>query len=91
MSATFEPSLLSKIRSLTPEQAAEVESFVDALMEDTCRHSALQRLLSIAPALERAGATLSDTELAEELAAARRQRASSPPSVVRKDMGADPS
>jgi|GEM_PF-1686390 len=53
MNATVEQSLMSKIRTLTPQQVAEAEDFVEFLAS---KRSALDRLLAIAPALEAAGA-----------------------------------
>ena len=56
MNATVEQSLMSKIRTLTPQQVAEVEDCVEFLATKGRKRSALDRLLAIAPALEAAGA-----------------------------------
>lgn len=56
-------TLVEKIDTLPPEQQAEVEDFVDFLANKQRRLEALDRLLSIAPALEAAGAPpISDDE-----------------------------
>lgn len=56
-------TLVEKIDTLPPEQQAEVEDFVDFLANKQRRLAALDRLLSIAPALEAAGAPpISDDE-----------------------------
>jgi hypothetical protein len=49
-------SLLLKIQALSPERQSEAEDFVDFLSAKTRRQAALDSLLSIAPALEAAGA-----------------------------------
>jgi hypothetical protein len=75
MNATVEDSLMSKIRTLSPEQLAEVESFVEFLAAKARKRGALERLLAVAPALEAAGASpMSETQIAEEIAAARAER-----------------
>ena len=56
MNATVEQSLMSKIRTLSPQQVAEVEDFVEFLATKARKSNALDRLLAIAPALEAAGA-----------------------------------
>ena len=72
MNATVEQSLMSKIRTLTPQQVAEVEDFVEFLAS---KRSALDRLLAIAPALEAAGAApMNEDEIAAEIDAARAER-----------------
>ena len=56
-------TLIEKIDTLPPEQQVEVEDFVDFLANKQRRRAALERLLSIAPALEAVGAPpLSDDE-----------------------------
>ena len=68
-------SLLDKISALPAERVAEVEDFVDFLIDRTRRQSALDRLLSIAPALEAAGAAPpSEEEILAEIAEVRRER-----------------
>ena len=69
---TTEQALLSRIRSLSPQQVAEVEDFVEFLATKSSRHAALDRLLAIAPALEAAGvAPMSEEEIVAEVKAAR--------------------
>jgi len=94
MNATIEQSLMSKIRTLTPQQLAEVEDFVEFLAAKASKRSALDRLLAIAPALEAAGAApMNEDEIAAEIDAARaerRARQSASTSVAtRKGSGAD--
>lgn len=55
--------LVEKLRQLPQEQLSEVIDFVDFLMSKTRRTAAMDRLLSVAPALEAAGAApLSEEE-----------------------------
>lgn len=75
MNATVEQALFSKLRTLSPQQVAEVEDFVDFLAARSARRAALDRLLTIAPALEAAGAEpMSEDEIAAEVKAARAGR-----------------
>lgn len=75
MNATIEQALMSKIRTLTPQQLAEVEGFVEFLAAKSRKNAALDRLLAIAPALEAAGVPpMSEEEIAEEVRAARAER-----------------
>lgn len=75
MNARIEQSLLSKIKTLSPQQVAEVEDFVEFLANKASKRSALDRLLAIAPALEAAGvAPMSEEEIAAEIEAARSER-----------------
>jgi len=75
MNATVERNLLSKLKALTPEQIAEVEDFVEFLAAKTRKRQALERLLSVAPALEAAGVEpLSEEDIAREVEAARSAR-----------------
>jgi hypothetical protein len=53
--ASAEQRLISKIRTLTPQQVAQVEDFVEFLAAKARKREALDRLLEIAPALEAAG------------------------------------
>ena len=77
---TTEQALLSRIRSLSPQQVAEVEDFVEFLATKSSRHAALDRLLTIAPALEAAGvAPMSQEEIVAEVKAARAERRSKQP------------
>ncbi len=75
MNATVEQSLISKIRTLSPQQVAEVEDFVEFLAAKAKKRAALDRLLAMAPALEAAGAEpMSEDEIAAEIEAAREER-----------------
>jgi urease accessory protein UreF len=75
MNATVEQSLMSKIRTLSPQQVAEVEDFVEFLAAKAKKRAALDRLLAIAPALQAAGAQdMSEDEIAAEVDAARVER-----------------
>ena len=55
MDTTIEQKLISKIRTLSPQQVSEVEDFVEFLAGKARKQAALDRLLSIAPAIEAAG------------------------------------
>lgn len=69
MSAAVE-QVISKIRTLSPQQVAEVEDFVEFLAARTSKRSALDRLLAIAPALEAAGDTpMTEAEIQAEVQA----------------------
>jgi hypothetical protein len=75
MNATFEQSLLSKIKTLSQQQLAEVEDFVEFLAAKSRKRAALDRLLAIAPALQAAGSPpMSEDEIAAEVHAARAER-----------------
>lgn len=75
MNATVEQGLISKIRTLSPQQVAEVEDFVEFLAAKSKKRAALERLLAIVPALEAAGAEpMSEDEIAGEIKAARAER-----------------
>ena len=75
MNATSEQTLISKIRTLSPQQLAEVEDFVEFLAAKTHKRLALDRLLAIAPALQAVGAQpMSEDEIAAEVKAARAAR-----------------
>ncbi|MCB1823548.1 MAG: hypothetical protein KDJ54_02780 [Candidatus Competibacteraceae bacterium] len=75
MNAVIEQRLLSKIKTLSPPQVAQVEDFVEFLAAKWERQAAFGRLLAIAPALEAAGAEpVSEDELAAEIKAARQAR-----------------
>ena len=72
MDRTVEQVLISKIRTLSPQQVAEVEDFVEFLAVKSKKRAAFDRLLAIAPALETAGAApMSEDEIAAEVKAAR--------------------
>lgn len=90
MNATIEQNLMSKIRTLSPQQVAEVEDFVEFLAAKTSKRSALDRLLAIAPALEAAGAEpTSEDEIAAEIDAARAERRARPAGSTSKGSGED--
>jgi hypothetical protein len=75
MNATVEQSLITKIKTLSPQQVAEVEDFVEFLAAKSKRRAAFDRLLAIAPALEAAGMEpMSEDEIAAEVKAARAER-----------------
>lgn len=75
MDPTVERSLISKLRTLSPQQVAEVEDFVEFLAAKQSRRAAFDRLLAIAPVLEAAGvAPISEDEIAAEVKAARAER-----------------
>ena len=75
MNATSEQTLISKIRTLSPQQLVEVEDFVEFLAAQTQKRSALDRLVAIAPALQAAGAEpMSEGDIAAEVKAARAPR-----------------
>lgn len=77
--------LIGKIAALPAERVAEVEDFVDFLMQKDRRQAALGRLLAVAPALQDTGAgPPSDADILGEIDAARTQRR------ARKEVG-DPS
>jgi len=75
MKAAVEQNLMSKIRTLSPQQVAEVEDFVEFLATKARKRNALDRLLAVAPALEAAGAaSMSEEEIAAEIDAAHAER-----------------
>lgn len=73
MDAT-EQTLIAKLRALSPQQVSEVEDFIEFLARKRARDDAFARLLAVAPALEAAGLTMSEAEIAAEIAAARAER-----------------
>ena len=90
MNATVEQSLMSKIRTLSPQQVAEVEDFVEFLATKVRKRRALDRLLAIAPALEAAGvAPMSEDDIAAEVDAVRAERRVREAGSTSKDSGAD--
>jgi len=67
--------LIQKIRALPPERLGEVENFVDFIGAKALRLAALDRLLTIAPALEAAGMPpLTEDEIQVEVDAIRADR-----------------
>jgi len=90
MNASVEQNLISKIRTLTPQQVAEVEDFVEFLASKARKRSALNRLLAIAPALDAAGVTpMSEDEIAAAVAATRAARRARQTASPSKGSGAD--
>ena len=70
-----EQNLMSKIKTLSPQQVAAVEDFVEFLAAKSKKEAALDRLLAVAPALEAANAPVPDeAEIAAEIDAARAER-----------------
>jgi cytochrome P450 len=64
--------LLEKLKKLPARQRAEVEDFVDFLAAKSRKREAFDRLLSIAPALEAAGAgPMTEDEIVSEVKAVR--------------------
>lgn len=91
MNMTVEQNLLSKLRTLSAQQVAEVEDFVEFLVAKSKKRAALDRLLGIAPALAAAGVEpLSEEDIDAEVQAARDERRSrlANPSATRNS-GAD--
>ncbi len=75
MNATVEQSLITKIKTLSPQQVAEVEDFVEFLAAKATRRAVFDRLLAIAPALEAAGVNvITEDEISAEVKAARADR-----------------
>lgn len=75
MNAALEQSLISRIGSLSPQQVDEVADFVEFLAARQAKQAALNRLLTIAPALEAAGAQpMSMDEINAEVKASRAER-----------------
>lgn len=70
-----EQVLIEKIKQLPQQQIAEVEDFVEFLADKASKRAALDRLLSIASAVEVAGIPpMSEEEIAAEIKAARAER-----------------
>ena len=73
--ATRTQTLIEKIEALPPQRVAEVEDFVEFLSAKTQRPAAFERLLTVAPALEAAGApSISEADVLAEVAAPRGTR-----------------
>ena len=91
MNAIVEQALVSKIRTLSPRQLADVDDFVEFLAARSKKSAALDRLLAIAPALEVAGAEpMSEDEIAAEVKAEiKASRAERRALQAAKDSGAD--
>jgi Protein of unknown function (DUF2281) len=89
MTPPNEQTLIEKLRRLPPQRQAEVEDFVEFLATKE-RTRALDRLLSIAPALEAAGAEpMSEEEVVAEVKAARAERRAKLATSTQKDPNAD--
>jgi hypothetical protein len=89
MNATIERALIRSLRSLSTEQLAEVQDFVEFLAAKSQRQAAWDRLLAIAPALDAAGvAPLSEDEIEAEIQAARSERRTRARQQPPKDAGA---
>lgn len=89
MTPPNEQALLDKLRSLPPQRQAEVEDFVEFLATKE-RTRALDRLLSIAPALEAAGAEpMREEEIVAEVKAARAERRAKLAAGTNQDANAD--
>lgn len=79
MNTAAEQGLIAKIKILSPQQVAEVEDFVEFLAAKSKRRVALDRLLTVAPALEAAGVQpTNEDEIAAEVEAARLDRRTRP-------------
>jgi len=94
MDSTVEQTLISQLRTLAPQQVAEVVDFVEFLAAKVSKRAAWERLLAIAPALEAAGVQpVSEEEIAAEVMAARAERrlrlAALAAQPAAKDSGAD--
>jgi hypothetical protein len=69
------PALIQKLQELPPQQIAEVEDFMEFLADRANKRAALDRMLSIVPALEAAGISpLTEEDIAAEVKAARVER-----------------
>ncbi|MBK7677627.1 MAG: hypothetical protein IPJ27_24390 [Candidatus Accumulibacter sp.] len=81
---------MSKIRTLSPQQVAEVEDFVEFLATKVRKRRALDRLLAIAPALEAVGAApMSEGDVAAEVDAVRAERRVRGSWINQQESGAD--
>jgi hypothetical protein len=90
MDARRDEALIEKLRSLEPEQRAEVEDFIDFLSDQAKKRAAWDRLLAIAPALEAAGIPpMSTEEIDAEIWAARAERRARLQQAATKDSKAD--
>lgn len=66
---------MSQIRTLSPQQVAEVQDFVEFLAAKARKRTAMDRLLAIMPTLEAAGAQpMSEEEITSEIEAVRAER-----------------
>lgn len=75
MNATIEQTLMSQIRTLSPQQVAEVQDFVEFLAAKARKRTAMDWLLAIMPTLEAAGAQpMSEEEITSEIEAVRAER-----------------
>ena len=68
-------TLMETLKTLAPQQRAEVEDFVEFLAAKTRKRAAFDRLLAIAPALQAAGVEpMSEEEIDAEIKAVRAER-----------------
>jgi hypothetical protein len=68
-------ALIETLKTLPPQQRAEVEDFVEFLAAKTRKRAAFDRLLAIAPAPQTAGVEpMSEEEIDAEIKAARAER-----------------
>lgn len=68
-------TLIDKIATLPAERLAEVENFVDFLVQKDRRHAAFERLLAVIPALRAASVEpMSEDEISAEIDASRAER-----------------
>lgn len=75
MNIAAEENLIAKLRTLSAQQVAEVVDFVEFLAAKSKKRAALDRLLTIAPALAAAGVEPpSEDEIEAEVEAARTPR-----------------
>ncbi|MDR3300720.1 MAG: DUF2281 domain-containing protein [Candidatus Accumulibacter sp.] len=72
---SMEQALLSRLRTLSPQQVAEVADFAAFLETQSRKRRALDRLLAIAPALDAAGVVpMSEEEIVAEVKAVQAER-----------------
>lgn len=68
-------TLVGKLATLPTERLAEVEDFVEFLVQKDRRQAALDRLLAVAPALHAAGVEpMGEEEINAEIEASRAER-----------------
>lgn len=75
MNAVTEQALIAKLRALPPEKQAEIMDFVEFVSARALRHSGIDHLLAVAPALDAAGVQpMTEDEISAEIKAARTAR-----------------
>ena len=88
MNAQAVEALIEKLKTLPPEQRAEVEDFVDFLSVRAKKRAALDRLLAFAPAVEAADIPpMSMEEISAEVKAARAERRARSQAAPTSDKG----